>query len=421
MSLAERWAKAGAGVRLVEGGARLTLEALVERAGQLASSMPEGPHVVVPREVSELVAGLLAAELRGVPLVLVRPSEPLPEEGELARLPQGFAVATPTSGTTGRAKFALHSVERLLGRVRPARGDERPVWLLTFAPVSFAGLQVILSALETGTLVVAPPGTAPELVATAAREEGVTHVSGTPTFWRAFAMQFSAGSEGALPLKVATLGGERSSQATLDLVKARFPRAKVGHIYATTETGSLFSVNDGREGFPRAWLEGGVEGVGLRVVDEELWVKSPRAMRGYLGESNATAASANAPEEGWIATGDLVSLAEDRVLFVGRKGRIINVGGAKVDPEEVEALLHTVPGVADAFVFGRSNPITGTLVAAELVLAPGHAEAEVLAAVRSAFDGFVAGGLARYKAPRVLKVVPQLALSSAGKKLRGAP
>ena len=101
-----------------------------------------------------------------------------------------------------------------------------------------------------------------ELVAVAA-QFATTHISGTPTFWRSFLL---AAPPGSLPLKQITLGGEAVDQPTLDRLAQRFPEARITHIYASTEAGALFSVHDGRAGFPRAWLHGKDAGVGLRIA-----------------------------------------------------------------------------------------------------------------------------------------------------------
>jgi acyl-CoA synthetase (AMP-forming)/AMP-acid ligase II len=411
-SLHQRWSRVG-GDRLVEDERRWTLAQLDAAAAKRADTI-DGPQLLVAGRASEVLVAMLACEQRGVPLVLVRPDMDAADAAKAARdLPDGFALALPTSGTTGAPKFALHDPARLLGRVRPARPGERPVWLLTFAPATFASVQVILSAMESGVLVSPPYGFNAASAAALALAEGVTHISATPTFWRGFAIQFDAGA--GPPIKVATMGGERAGQETLDLVCGRFPHARVTHIFASTETGSLFSVADGREGFPRAWLDTGIDGVSLRVEDDRLWVRSPRAMTGYVGASAITGVNA----DGWIKTGDLVMLTDDRVLFAGREGRMLNIGGAKVDPEEVEAIINEVPGVADAQVFGRANPVTGTLVAADIVPLSGHDSPTVIASVRAVFDARVAAGFPRHKVPRIVRAVDALQISAAGKKLRG--
>ena len=128
-------------------------------------------------------------------------------------------------------------------------------------------------------------------------------------------------------------------------------------------------------------------------------------MLGYAHDAGAA--------EGWVATGDLAELDGDRVLFAGRLGRTLNIGGAKVDPEEVEGVLQEAAGVVDAHVYGRANPITGMLVAADVVLEKPADREESLRVLRE----HASSRLERHKVPRVITVVDRIVARS-GKKTR---
>lgn len=380
-----------------------------------------------------ILAALLASQQAGCELLLLRSSIP-PDDGawrewnvtgvldgelNLTVLPSpgggaaaGFAILLTTSGTTGRPKVARHSLDALLGRIRfhvsPAG---RPRWLLTYHPASFAGLQVLLTVLASGAeLVAVEHVNVPEL-ARAALEHHPTHISATPTFWRAFLVALGEPAA-ALELQQITLGGEIVDQATLERLRALFPKAGITHIYASTEAGALFAVRDGQAGFPARWLEEEVDGARLRIRGGELQVLSPRAMLGYT--SGATPSPVL--DDGWLATGDLVERQANRVYFLGRNDSVISVGGAKLTPEEVEAVLLKVPGVVEGRVFGVKNPITGYLVGAEIVPEAGANIEELrevlLAAARAQLEP--------YKVPRVLRFVESIRVSEAGKKDRSA-
>jgi len=319
------------------------------------------------------------------------------------------AVLVSTSGTSGTPKVARHTAASLLGRIRAARGAGTPVrWLLTYQPAGFAGVQMILTALATESSVVCLRHNNVPGLAKAALEHRVTHISGTPTFWRSFVLCLKAGAA-TLDLAQITLGGELVDQATLDRLARTFPRARVCHIYASTEAGALFSVTDGRAGFPAKWLEQGIDGVGLRIRDGVLEVKSPRAMAGYLDPTNHPYAA-----DGWLVTGDRVDLRGDRVLFAGRQDAVINIGGRKVTPDEVEAALIEVPGVQDLRAYAAKNPITGFVIALEVVVSPGADPEQVKK------DLLAAGHerLAAYKVPRLVKVVEKIRSNASGKKSR---
>ena len=110
----------------------------------------------------------------------------------------------------------------------------------------------------------------------------------------------------------------------------------------------------------------------LRIVDDVSALRSNRAALRYLGAD----APALKDAEGFVDTGDVVALHGDRYLFVGRRGGIINVGGGQGSPEEVEAALNAHAAVRASRVFARKSPITGALVAAEIVLRDGAAADE---------------------------------------------
>jgi len=312
-----------------------------------------------------------------------------------------------TSGTTGQPKIAVHTLDALMSRARAGAKSAKAAdskWLLTYQPTGFAGIQVLLTAVATQGLIVAPEQRTPGGFAAAARDHGVTQISGTPTFWRAF-MMVARPSE--LSLKQITLGGEAADQATLDRLKAAFPAARITHIYASTEAGVVFAVHDGLEGFPKSWLDEPPAGVGLRIVDDLLQIKSANLMGGYLGHDTQPLL-----DDGWLGTADRCEIVGERVRILGRQDSTINVGGSKVYPLMVETFLLQQAGVLEARVFAVPNPMTGALVGAEIVFAEDqdHAEARarVLAACRES--------LASYQVPRVLKIVDQISVRESGKK-----
>lgn len=379
--------------RLTEYGETLGWPQLARRAEALEQAFRggHGRAVCDGNRVATVIAALVAAERAGVELALRRPGVEIPAGVPAA---DGFSVLLPTSGTTGEPKLIRHGLDRLRGRLR-GTGDHGARWLLTYEPASFAGLQVILTALAAGAELVAAPGEGAAGLARAAVAARVTRISGTPSFWRAFLM---AVGEVLPPLASITLGGEAADQPLLDRLAAVFPGVPLRHVYASTEAGSLFAVADGRAGFPAAWLDSGIDGVRLRIVDELLQVDSPRPMLG---------------KGGWIDTGDRVTVAGDRVLFTGRADGRVNVGGVKVSAEEAEALILAVPLVADALVTAVPNPITGHILTAAVVPVAGADPAAVRAGVRDAVARLVPAAR-----PRVVTLVDMIPLDTTGKKRR---
>ena len=85
-----------------------------------------------------------------------------------------------------------------------------------------------------------------------------------------------------LPIVQITLGGEVVDQAVLDRLKNAFPKSRLVHIYATTEMGRCFSVNDGLAGFPASYLKAPLpDGVELKIEDGQLMIRSANSMRMY--------------------------------------------------------------------------------------------------------------------------------------------
>lgn len=318
------------------------------------------------------VGGVITALIGTGDIFIVRdPSVPLPHVAE-------DKVWLQTSGTTGVPKWVGHSRESLNARIKA--GGDTARWLLTFHPGSFAGLQVILTAMAGGHVLIAPDhGASIADMANLAVAEQATHMSGTPTFWRAFLMVLG---ERSLNLKSVTLGGEAADQTLLDALKVRFSQAHLRHIYATTEAGMVFSVQDGRAGFPRDWLNDD-----LSVTREDTL-----AVKG-------------------LDTGDIVEVTEDRVLFKGRRDAMVNVGGVKVYPETVESHLLQLPFLQDVRVSARPNPITGHVLVADIVLKPdsGFDEAQIKAHLQA---------LPRAQRPVSLRYVEALDIGATGKKSR---
>jgi acyl-coenzyme A synthetase/AMP-(fatty) acid ligase len=256
------------------GGERIGASAVLERADHLSVALgaPEGRLILsMDPSPATLLALLVVVERYGCCLMLGRASIDMAALGvrpdwivhrpehvervaaaEGCRGDAGSALFLLTSGTTGTPKVVHQTLPAILGRVLTGSTNKNrdARWLLTFETHSFAGLQVVLSAAVGDGLLVVPESRNPASLTSLARACEVTHISGTPTFWRSLLM--ATGEDGLPALRQITIGGEAVDQATLDRLLNAFPAARLSHIYASTEAGSLFAVNDGRAGFPRA-------------------------------------------------------------------------------------------------------------------------------------------------------------------------
>jgi acyl-coenzyme A synthetase/AMP-(fatty) acid ligase len=321
-----------------------------------------------------------------------------------------------TSGTTGVPKMVFHTLSTLAGAIKTGGTLGGPaVWATFYDIRRYGGLQILLRAvLGGGSLVLASPHETAADFLTRAGSHGITHITGTPSHWRRALMSPAARK---ISPQYVRLSGEIADQAILDSLAAFYPQAKVAHAFASTEAGVGFEVDDGLAGFPASFLTRQGAEVEIKVEDDSLRLRSARTALGYVGGQHEVLQDT----DGYVDTGDIVELRDARYYFVGRRGGIINVGGLKVHPEEVEAVINRHPSVRMSLVKSRRNPVTGAVVVAEVVLAPeagdvpvtdnsDRLKAEILEACRS--------GLAAHKVPALIRFVPSLDVTPSGKMVR---
>jgi acyl-CoA synthetase (AMP-forming)/AMP-acid ligase II len=236
------------------------------------------------------------------------------------------------------------------------------------------------------------------------RTLGVTHASATPTYWRFLLAELRSDAGPVPELRQVTMGGEAIPGPLLGEIRRTFPVADVSQVYAASEFGSTGSMRDGLAGLSTEVLDRGEDAdVALKIVDGELWIRSRTGMLGYYGEPEVDA-------DAWRPSGDLVAVEGDRIVFLGRSSEIINVGGVKVHPLTIEERVSAVPGVDVARVYGRKNPMTGQIVALEVVADPGADQQVLDAAIRAA-----CADLPSASRPRSIRFVAEV--TTAGSKI----
>lgn len=301
-----------------------------------------------------------------------------------------------TSGTTGQPKRVAHQVEALTRLVRRGARHEGDIWGLAYNPSHMAGIQVFFQAFLNGNPIVDLFGASRREVYRLVRELEVSHISATPTFYRLLLP-----CETALPaVRRVTFGGERSGASLYASLERLFPNARFNNIYASTEAGSLLVASG--EGFR---IPHGMEGLVKVSPSGELMVHAS-----LIGETEGLESI-----DGYYLTGDLVeAVGGDTGLFrfAGRRGAMINTGGYKVNPEEVEDALLGIDGVSQAVVYGRHNSVTGNLLCADVVMCDGAAFDE--ARLRE----WLRRGLQDYKIPRRIRRVESMEMTRTGKMKR---
>ncbi len=319
-----------------------------------------------------------------------------------------------TSGTLGAPKLVAHTLISLTGAIvrrRPAAG--RVVWSTFYDIRRYGGLQIFLRAVLTGaSLVLSSTREDTADFLARAGSHGVTHISGTPSHWRRALMSSAANR---INPEYVRLSGEIADQGILDHLRSVYPKAKIAHAFASTEAGVAFSVEDELAGFPAGLMES-TPNVKMKIENRTLRIRSARTANCNLGDS----APAVKDAEGFVDTGDMIELRDGRYYFVGRRDGRINVGGLKVHPEEIEAVINRHREVHMSRVRAKKNPVTGAIVVADVVLrAAAPFTGPNANAVRNDILELCRGALSSHKVPATINFVSSLAVSESGKMMRG--
>ena len=326
------------------------------------------------------------------------------------RLPTEWVLLT--SGTTGRPKMVLHTLASLAGAITAGELPSDVIWSTFYDIRRYGGLQIYLRAVLThSSLLLTGPQEPVASFLRRAGEAGVTHISGTPSHWRRALMCPEANR---LAPRYIRLSGEIADQSILNSLRSFYPHAKISHAFATTEAGVAFDVCDGLSGFPVKMLTD-TSGVELKLENDTLRIRSHRTAERYLGENPP----ALKDFEGFVDTGDVLELRDGRYHFQGRRDGVINVGGLKVHPVEVEAVLNRHPHVRLSLVKTKKNPITGALVVADVILNdPSYPEGDQARELQQTIKQFCRDWLAPHKVPTAIRFVPTLLISETGKLVR---
>jgi acyl-coenzyme A synthetase/AMP-(fatty) acid ligase len=338
----------------------------------------------------------------------------------LAQLPEGsepgpFAAAAPllvlrTGGTTGAPRHVVHAFERLAGRYPLL---ERPPTrsLILYAPDHIAGLDAFFQSLARGATLVLPGGREPAAIARAIEQQRVQVLPATPTFLQFLLLSGELEGRDLESVEVIPHGAEPMPAALRERVSTAFPRARLVQRFGLTELGAVPVEPDPAD--PDALFlsaAGRAQGFDWKIANGELLIRSPARMLGTLEDGPVDAATC------WHRTGDLAEWTPRGSLrILGRREALINVGGAKVIPETVEALLLEQPDVRDAAVHGAPHPLTGQAVAARVVFAGQPDPAGLMRRLRAAVR---AANLPLALAPTRIEAVAHLEKTAIGKRAR---
>jgi acyl-CoA synthetase (AMP-forming)/AMP-acid ligase II len=420
----ERMHEAGDGEAIVCAGSRVTYRSLIERIGAWlnffeAEALPPGAVVAIDGSYSiEACAlfialgtsGRVAAPLpRGVDhsnhlhiaaadMIVAFGADdawtwtrltppPAPELLQTLRARRAGGVIVFSSGSSGRSKASLFEFETLMGRYQQRR---RAFRTLAFLLLDHLGgiCTMLYTFAQGGTLIVAEERT-PEAICRATERDRIELLPTTPTFLRMLVISDLHRRFDLSSLQLISYGTEPMAPATLRSLMAIFPNVQFKQTYGLSETAVLPTRSPAPDSL---WLEIGCD---HKVVDGHLWVRPATAMLGYLNFPSPFDA------DGWFDTGDAVEVNGRYLRVLGRESDLINVGGLKVYPAEVEDTLLTLDNVRDATVWGQNNAVTGQVVAARVSLF----EPEDAAAFERRVYEFCRARLEPYKVPAVIDIV----------------
>ena len=295
-----------------------------------------------------------------------------------------------TSGSSGRPKGVVHDLSRLLLKFQEPRPAFRTLNFLLFD--HWGGLNTLFHCLSNSSAVVLPENRTPHMICELLEQHAVELLPASPTFLNLLLLSRAFEGRDLRHLRLITYGSEPMPAATLSGLRTVFPHVELRQTYGLIELGVLRAKSMSSDSL---WVKVGGSGYELRVVDGILQIKAESAMLGYL----------NAPtpitDDGFFITGDRVELNGDYMRFLGRESELINVGGQKVFPAEVEAVLLECPLVADAVVQGEKHPLTGSIVSASVQLVSPQDDLEA----RRAIKQFCAQRLEPFKVPVKIRFV----------------
>jgi long-chain acyl-CoA synthetase len=309
-----------------------------------------------------------------------------------------------SSGSTGESKAAVHDMVRLLDKFKQRRPSMRTITFLLYDHIG--GVNTMLHTLSNGGCIITVPQRHPDAVLETVEKYRVELLPTSPTFLKLVLMSEAHKRHDLSSLKTISYGTEPMSEFTLNRIHELFPNVKLQQTYGLSELGILRSKSRDANSL---WVRIGGEGFDTRVVDGTLHIKARSAMLGYL----------NAPspftEDGWFNTGDGVEVDGDYVRLLGRKSEIINVGGEKVYPAEVESVIEQLPSVAQAVVYGEKNAITGNIVCADVTSSDVELDDKELI---SLIKQHCRDRLQKYKVPVKIKIVAESQYTDRFKKSR---
>jgi long-chain acyl-CoA synthetase len=316
------------------------------------------------------------------------------------------ALVLFSSGSSGPAKAAVHDFTRLLQKYQTRRRNLRTLTFLIYDHIG--GVDTLLYSLSNASCLVTVSDRLPETVCAAIEKHAVEVLPVSPSFLNLLILSEAYKAYDLSSLKVITYGAEVMPESTLRRCHELFPSVELLQKFGTTEVGTLRSKSKAPDS---TWVKMGGEGYQVRVVDGILQIKARSAILGYLNAPNPFT------EDGWFVTGDLVEVDGEYIRILGRETDVINVGGEKVHPSEVENVIQELHLVQDVSVYGEPNAILGHIVCASASLVSSSNPADERAAMKE-IKAHCRRRLAPHQIPVKITIVDQKLYTERFKKMR---
>lgn len=311
-----------------------------------------------------------------------------------------------SSGSTGKPKAMIHDLDTLISSFE-AKKPRKLNMLLFLLFDHIGGINTLLNILATLSTAIIPRQRNSDEICALIEKYKISVLPSNPTFLNLILMSNAYKKYDLSSLKMITYGTEAMSESLLARLKATFKKVKFLQTFGTSETGIL---NTSSKSSSSTYIK--LNDAEYKTINGELWIKSKTQILGYL---NADMSAFEASfEDGWFKTGDLVCLDGEYLKIVGRLKELINIGGKKALPSEIESVIMELENIADCVVYGEKNAITGQSVSCDVVLKNTMAKDELKKLIRSA----CASKLERYKIPSKINVVEKIAFTNRFKKVR---
>ena len=311
-----------------------------------------------------------------------------------------------SSGSTGKPKAMIHNFDNLVEHYKDKK--EKSLNMILFLMFDhIGGLNTLLNILSMGATMIIPENRNADDVCKLLQDYKIMVLPSSPTFLNLILMSKANEKYDLSSLRMITYGTEAMPESLLNRLKVAFPRVKFLQTFGTSETGIA---NTSSKSSNSTFMKIDDPELEYKIVDNELWLKSKTQVMGYLNSSMDSFT-----EDGWFKTGDLVEATEDGYIkIIGRNKEVINVGGEKVLPNEVESIVLEIPEIEDVMVYGEANIITGQTVVCDVVLKDELTQNEIKKIVRK----FCKDKLDAYKIPTKVNIVDKTNFGDRFKKIR---